>query len=413
MRLRPLVVVLLLCLYSTLLVACGGAATPAASAPPPAAASPTTSQAEPPTAAASPTSAAPSAPSATAAGATASSPTVGPEGEGTPDTGQVATLCGANEESVLSCQIAGSDKVLSVCASSDLAQGGYIQYRFGSQENVELVYPETLTREVLQAFRYSRATGPGRTDLYLSFEAGDHIFRVYQLDNSGERVAGVEVRDSQGQVLTDYPCDATRVENLIMLEGLVPEGMAGQETRQAPDTGTGSVVVTFGEAPPSEMPVVYLHEINTGAFYKADMPIGAGLNQVTFEAVKPGRYQVYAHSTVFEDISYWGYWKQGGGLEVITVAAGQEQSQPTLSAPPDTCAPAYQLPASPDGVYLATADPNYRLSPCEGTTARPTAALPERRRQRAPRRHLPKQQRRSPPLRPARRSRVSQSSRKI
>jgi hypothetical protein len=333
----------LLCLSTALLLlGCGSA--PTTGEP-----SPTTAAA----AAASPTIAATVASSPTPAATALASPTVGPQGEGTPDTGEVATLCEANEEIMLSCQIAGSDKVLSVCASPDLAQDGYLQYRFGESGSVELAYPETVATSPQEAFLYTRSTGSGVDYIYLSFEVEEHIFRVYQVDNQGDRGAGVDVRDPEGQ-WTDFPCDTNRIEQLRVLEQVVPEGLAGEEVSEAPDSEMATVIVTFGEEPSSEMPAVYLHEVDTGAFYKGNMPIGPGLNQITFEGVKPGRYQIYAHSTVFEDLGYWGFWKSEGGLEVLTVEAGQEYSQPTLSAPADACAPAYQLPATPDEIYPAT-----------------------------------------------------------
>lgn len=56
-------------------------------------------------------------------------------------------LCNADEQVIFGCNSSDdrSDKVISLCASTDVsASGGYMQYRFGSRNNIELTYPESL-----------------------------------------------------------------------------------------------------------------------------------------------------------------------------------------------------------------------------------------------------------------------------
>ncbi|WP_177445850.1 hypothetical protein [Pseudomonas sp. ICMP 460] len=53
------------------------------------------------------------------------------------------TLCAADEDVYFSCPLPGN-KIVSVCASkNDTPSVGYVQYRYGAPENVELSYPIT------------------------------------------------------------------------------------------------------------------------------------------------------------------------------------------------------------------------------------------------------------------------------
>lgn len=54
------------------------------------------------------------------------------------------SLCTAHEQVVFNCQIKDSRKLVSVCASRNLAKDrGYLQYRFGIRKKSELVFPPT------------------------------------------------------------------------------------------------------------------------------------------------------------------------------------------------------------------------------------------------------------------------------
>ncbi len=51
------------------------------------------------------------------------------------------TLCTAEEDVYFSCPLPGN-KIVSVCASNNEAPGsGYVQYRYGTPDNMELLYP--------------------------------------------------------------------------------------------------------------------------------------------------------------------------------------------------------------------------------------------------------------------------------
>lgn len=61
------------------------------------------------------------------------------------------TLCSRNEHQYFSCDIYGSNKIVSICGNVDLDktnsesfeadEGAYIQYRFGTKNNIELTFP--------------------------------------------------------------------------------------------------------------------------------------------------------------------------------------------------------------------------------------------------------------------------------
>ncbi|WP_238541196.1 hypothetical protein [Pseudomonas sp. GM18] len=53
------------------------------------------------------------------------------------------TLCETHEDIYFSCPLPGG-KIVSVCASNnDKPSSGYVQYRYGAPEKIELVYPQS------------------------------------------------------------------------------------------------------------------------------------------------------------------------------------------------------------------------------------------------------------------------------
>lgn len=54
------------------------------------------------------------------------------------------TLCTKSEKVIFSCKVEKSIKTVSVCGSKSLTRNsGYLQYRFGTEQRVEFVYPTT------------------------------------------------------------------------------------------------------------------------------------------------------------------------------------------------------------------------------------------------------------------------------
>jgi hypothetical protein len=54
-----------------------------------------------------------------------------------------ATLCQPDEQVLFSCHVKYKDRIVSLCGSKDLAAAkGYLQYRFGAPDKIELQYPD-------------------------------------------------------------------------------------------------------------------------------------------------------------------------------------------------------------------------------------------------------------------------------
>jgi len=73
---------------------------------------------------------------------------------------QTGTLCEKGERVIFSCPVKRPAKIVSLCASKDLAvDRGYLQYRFGLPGKIELEYPKerTGTQQKFQYTHYFRA----------------------------------------------------------------------------------------------------------------------------------------------------------------------------------------------------------------------------------------------------------------
>src|SRR5213594_3849147 len=73
---------------------------------------------------------------------------------------QAGTLCATSERIIFSCPIRRPAKIVSLCASKDLtSERGYLQYRFGVPEKIELEFPKsrTGTQPQFQYTHYFRA----------------------------------------------------------------------------------------------------------------------------------------------------------------------------------------------------------------------------------------------------------------
>ena len=88
------------------------------------------------------------------------------------------SLCAAHEQVLFNCKIKDSRKLVSVCASQDLAKDrGYLQYRFGTRKKLELVFPPTKV-DTQQRFYWSEKR-PYQSALYeLAFINGGYLYTV-------------------------------------------------------------------------------------------------------------------------------------------------------------------------------------------------------------------------------------------
>ena len=118
---------------------------------------------------------------------------------------QPDSLCALEERTIFSCPVENSAKIVSVCASKDLASDrGYLQYRFGLPGKIELEYPEDRkgTQEKFQYSHYPRSQLKGaRThihfnidgDEYKVFDDANYFFRESDIAHEVPYRLGVSV----------------------------------------------------------------------------------------------------------------------------------------------------------------------------------------------------------------------------
>lgn len=124
----------------------------------------------------------------------------------------VPSHCSEDEWTVFNCQ-AGT-KIASVCASPALSKGsGYLQYRFGSKEVPELVYPEN-KRVPDSTILANTLTFAGGGGAYLRFKRGRYGYVAYTAIGRGwGEKAGVAVEKDQ-QIIVNLPCHKPVISEL-------------------------------------------------------------------------------------------------------------------------------------------------------------------------------------------------------
>jgi len=104
---------------------------------------------------------------------------------------QANSLCAKDERIIFSCPIKRPAKIVSVCAAKDLASDrGYIQYRFGLPDKVELEFPKERagSQQKFQYSHYFRA----KVDLTeISFTVNGYEYQVTDDYNGEEKRAQI------------------------------------------------------------------------------------------------------------------------------------------------------------------------------------------------------------------------------
>jgi hypothetical protein len=124
----------------------------------------------------------------------AAAPTASPE-LGVP---QPNTLCAKGERIIFSCPVKRPAKIVSLCASKDLASDhGYLQYRFGVPGKIELEYPKD--RQGTQAkFQYSHYFRAQFDTTSINFTIDGYEYSLFD-DYNGEEKPNIS---SQGVSVT-------------------------------------------------------------------------------------------------------------------------------------------------------------------------------------------------------------------
>jgi hypothetical protein len=90
-----------------------------------------------------------------------------------------ATLCTSQENIYFSCPLDGG-KIVSVCASgNDKPSTGYVQYRYGTPEKVELIYPRKEVSPMGRFFVVNASEGSVNKDI-IKFKNGKYTYIVAQ-----------------------------------------------------------------------------------------------------------------------------------------------------------------------------------------------------------------------------------------
>lgn len=118
-----------------------------------------------------------------------------------------ATLCSSSEVNVFSCSSA--KKVIAVCASKDVAADhGYLQYRFGLPNKVELTIPADRSVPPATSAVSGNLVFSGGGGAYLRFKQGEYEYVVYTaigkgwgekdgvaIEKNGKRLSHVSCKD--------------------------------------------------------------------------------------------------------------------------------------------------------------------------------------------------------------------------
>jgi hypothetical protein len=121
------------------------------------------------------------------------------------------TLCKADELIVFSCPTGAH--TASICASKDVSKnGGYMQYRYGRQDNVDLAYPD-LGAKPADVFMSGTMIFSGGGGALLRFNRSQFSYTIFtavgKWGRSGgiARAAGVAV-EKDGKQFANFPCRA-------------------------------------------------------------------------------------------------------------------------------------------------------------------------------------------------------------
>lgn len=116
---------------------------------------------------------------------------------------QQESLCSASEQKIFSCHT--GRKIISVCASKKFTlDSGYLQYRFGTKDSTELVYPQSKVPAKNHFYYYDIGYSRGWIS-HLSFKNGKYKYIVYEKFLFDGDVYGGDHHTSTSGVMTVGP----------------------------------------------------------------------------------------------------------------------------------------------------------------------------------------------------------------
>ena len=118
---------------------------------------------------------------------------------------QEKTLCNPDEKVVFSCQIPKNKKFASLCASKDASlTKGYMQYRFGKSEKIEMQFPETKD-PLVKNFTYVK--DKDITMETFKFLRGEFTYELISGEDNKGRTYGTVIVNKSGKLLAAFDCD--------------------------------------------------------------------------------------------------------------------------------------------------------------------------------------------------------------
>ena len=117
-----------------------------------------------------------------------------------------SSLCATDEQAVFSCSI--KEKIVSVCASSEFSPTeGYMQYRYGHPNKLELTFPEKTVSP--NAFtNYIGLAYSGASEAHLRFMRGNYGYIVYSGSDELGEYSGLAV-ERNGKIVSNRLCSRT------------------------------------------------------------------------------------------------------------------------------------------------------------------------------------------------------------
>lgn len=131
------------------------------------------------------------------------------------------SLAQKNEKIILSFSIQNSQKIMTLSATT--SQPGYIVYRFGTKNNIEIEYPpeKTSSWDKFTYDHYLRAGGPENEMLdlnYVSFTNKEFTYTIFEEYSNNAESIGIRVKNTKtGKETTINGDRRTKIGSLITL----------------------------------------------------------------------------------------------------------------------------------------------------------------------------------------------------
>jgi hypothetical protein len=125
------------------------------------------------------------------------------------------THCSAQEETIFSCRLEGSDRVVSLCVKSENAESGTgVRYASGPLRKPDVTYPDMAPVSGSPAFERTPLTYAGGTGGYaysIDQEGQTRILYSISGDDHIERQGEMTTNTDASEALSDHPCRPDRV----------------------------------------------------------------------------------------------------------------------------------------------------------------------------------------------------------